>query len=131
MPNYPGALLATVPAASNLSPLALDKGSYAYLFGVLKPGATQLPVEDRNVGGEALSALVPVASIAALLAPASEAAPPPMVAVEIAFSGDPGTFNLQIQEADTDADAFYITPATAVYTVTAVTAQLSPGSPGS
>ncbi len=48
--------------------------------------------------------------------------PPPMVTVELHFSGAPGVFELDIQEADTDADAFYILPSAAAYTVSAVNA---------
>ena len=117
MPNYPGAAAATAPAASNLSPIALHKGESAYAFGVLKSGATQLPVQDGNVTGEQPAA--PQASIAVNLQ-SSETNSPPMVCVEGLFSGAPGAFSVQIQEADTDADAFYTTPSAAAYTVTAV-----------
>jgi hypothetical protein len=118
MPNYPGVANATVSAKSNLSPLAIAKGDSAYLFGVLAAGATQLPVNDGNVAGETPAA--PQASIAIHLAPTSEGGPAPMITIEGLFSGAPGAFNVQIQEADTDADAFYITPSTSTYTITAV-----------
>lgn len=119
MPNYPGAGAATVPVASNASPIALSKGDSQYLFGILAAGATQLPVNESNVAGE--SPAPPQASIAVHLMP-QDSGPPPMVTIEGRFSGAPGAFNVQIQEADTDADAFYITPSNAAYTVTAVTA---------
>lgn len=119
MPNYPGVANATVPVPSNLSPLAIAKGDSAFLFGVLAAGATQLPVTDLNVAGEQPAA--PQASIAVHLV-AQDGGPPPMITVQGQFSGAPGAFNVQIQEADTDADAFYITPTNAAYTVTAVTA---------
>lgn len=119
MPNYPGVANAVVPVASNLSPLAIAKGDSAYLFGVLAAGATQLPVNESNVAGE--QPAPPQASIAVLLVP-QDGGPPPMVTVEGRFSGAPGAFSVQIQEADTDADGFYITPAATAYTVTAVSA---------
>lgn len=120
MPNYPGTANATTPAASNLSPIALQKGESVYVFGMLAAGATQLPVQESNVAGE--QPAPPQASIAVTLQP-SETNASPMVTVEGRFSGAPGAFNVQIQEADTDADAFYITPANAAYTVTAVNSQ--------
>lgn len=120
MPNYPGAANSFVPAPSNASPIALQKGESAYLFGVLGAGATQLPVNDGNVAGEQPAA--PQASIAVNLQAGDEAQPAPMVTVELRFSGAPGAFNIQIQEADTDADGFYVTPSNAAYTVTAVNA---------
>jgi hypothetical protein len=43
----------------------------------------------------------------------------PTVLWEIRYSGAPGAGEqIEIQEADTEADAFYITPAAAAYTVT-------------
>ena len=47
-------------------------------------------------------------------------APPPSLTFEGSFSGAPGTFELDIQEADTDVDANYITPSNAAYTINAV-----------
>lgn len=119
MPNYPGAAAATVPVASNASPIALSKGDSQYLFGVLAAGATQLPVNEGNVAGE--SPAPPQASIAVLLLP-QDGGPSPMVCIEGRFSGAPGAFEVDIQEADTDADAFYILPTNSAYKVTVVTA---------
>lgn len=120
MPAYPGIGLATAPVASNASPIALQKGESCFVFGVLPAGATQLPVSDGNVASETLAA--PIASIAVNLQP-SETNSPPMVCVEGHFDGAPGTFEVDIQEADTDADAFYIMPtASTAYKVTAVIA---------
>lgn len=118
MPNYPGTAGSFVPAASNVSPIALQKGESVYVFGILSAGASQLPITDATVTGE--QPAPPQASIAVNLQPGDEAQPPPMVTVEGRFSGAPGAFNVQIQEADTDADGFYITPANAAYTVTVV-----------
>lgn len=118
MPNYPGTANSFVPTASNLSPIALQKGESVYVFGILAAGATQLPVNDLNVTGE--SPAPPQASIAVNLQAGDEAQPPPMVCIEGRFSGAPGAFNVQIQEADTDADGYYVTPSNTAYTVTAV-----------
>jgi len=66
----------------------------------------------------------PQASIAASIGPvAGINGPQPAISVEIRFAGAPGAFNVQVQEADTDADAFYITPSNPAYTMTVVTAQ--------
>jgi hypothetical protein len=125
MPNYPGAAGATTPVASNASPIALQKGESAYVFGVLAASATQLPVNDGNVAMETQA--VGAVSIAVNLQ--TQATDPPAgVAWEIRFSGAPGTFEIDIQEADTDADAFYVLPSSAVnansalYKITAVIA---------
>lgn len=111
MPNYPGVANATTPVASNASPIALQKGESAYVFGVLASGATQLPVNDNNVAAEAQ--IAGAISIAVNLT-AQMGDPPQAVAWEFRFSGAPGTFELDIQEADTDADAFYVLPSSAV-----------------
>ena len=119
MPSYTGVLGSFVPAPSNASPLALQKGESAYLFGTLATTATQLPVNDQNVALEAAPAGVTGASIAVNLQAGSEGQPPPMVTVEIRFSAAPGAGEIiAIQEADTDADGFYITPSASAYTVT-------------
>lgn len=123
MPNYPGTSGALVSAKSNASPIALAEGESCYLFGVLAASATQLPVNDGNVAGETPAA--PQASIAVELT-AKDAAGPVMVSVEGYFAAAPGTFSLQIQEADTDADGLYVTPTAtvnpnyALYTISAV-----------
>lgn len=120
MTTYPGAQNATVPVASNLSPISLQKGESAYVFGVLKAGATQLPINETNVDIEEVAA--GTASIAVQLAQGTMGDPPPMICVEIHFDSTPGVFEVDIQEADTDADAFYITPSNASYTINAVNA---------
>lgn len=120
MPNYPGAASSKTSAPSNISPLALSTpGDSAYLFGTLSTGATQLPITDSTVTGESPAA--GTASIAITL-PARDGSAVPMVSFEGFFSGAPGTFEIDIQEADTDADALYILPSAAAYTVSAVNA---------
>src|ERR1035438_2570269 len=117
MPKYPGAPNALVSVPSNQSPIALQKGESCYVFGVLKTGATQLPVNDGNVVGETLTA--PQASIAVnLQSQVSDTGA--AVGIEGFFSGAPGAFNVQVQVAETDADGFYLTSATAAYTITAL-----------
>lgn len=117
MPNYPGAAGSLVSAKSNASPIALQKGESHYVVGSLAASATQLPINDGNVAFEAASALAVQASIAVNLQTMDDD-PAPGVSVEIAFSAAPGAGeSIAIQEADTDADGFYITPSNATYTV--------------
>lgn len=131
MPNYPGAGGATVPVVSNTSGFNLEKGESQYVFGVLKAGATQLPVNDTNAAGE--QPAVPQASMSCNLQAGSEGQPNPVLGVEILFSGAPGVFQIEIQVADTDADGLYVTPGDPAYTITSVNANnaaqvaLSPG----
>lgn len=120
MPAYPGTAGAYVSAKSNLSPIALEKGESHYLFGKLGATGTQLPITDATVAGETIAG----ASIAVNLQAGSEGQPPPMVCVEIYFpAGAPGSGEtIAIQEADTDADGLYITPANSAYTVSSFNA---------
>jgi hypothetical protein len=121
--QYPGAAGATVPVKSNISPISLQKGESVYVVGVLAAGATQLPVNEGNVAVEEFGPSDPYnASIAVQIAQGSMGDPPPMVCVELHFDSAPGVFELDIQEADTDADAFYITPTNTTYQITAVNA---------
>jgi hypothetical protein len=119
MPPYPGAPGAIVPVASNQSPIALQKGESCYVWGVLAAGATQLPVNEGNVAVEEVAA--GSASIAVCLeSMAGDTAPGVMI--EIHFDSTPGVFEVDIQEADTDADAFYILPTNTAYTINVVNA---------
>lgn len=122
MPNYQGTsgsttLPTAAPGIVNSAP-PLGRGESVYFFGVLSATATQLPVNPTNVAGE--TPAPPQASISVNIGDYQEQGPAPGVCVEGQFSGAPGAFSLQIQEADTDADVFYITPATATYTIAAV-----------
>ena len=123
MPNYPGAPSATAPVTSNASPIALQKGESVYLFGVLSSTATQLPVNDNNVATEAAPAGATQASIAIDIQ--SQAGdPPPAISIEVRYAAAPGAGeSIAIQEADTDADAFYITPTNAAYTINSFSSQ--------
>lgn len=115
MPAYPGAAGARVSVQSNLSPIALQKGESHYLFGVAAAGITQLPLNENNVATENLAG----ASIAVALPMGQEGAAVASVSVEVIFpTGAPGAGeSIVVQEADTDADAFYITMAAAAYTI--------------
>ncbi len=94
MPNYN--TLAAIPIP------AIYPGDQFLLFNAEQPTAPQ-------------------ASQQVCLANAPNATSLPGVAVEISFSAAPGAFNVQVQEADTDIDAAYITiPTTG--TITAVSA---------
>lgn len=124
--NYPGASGATVPVASSLSGQSLEKGDSIYLFGVLAAGATQLPINDTNAGYEAASALAIQPSISVNIQGAAEVQPAPGISVEISFPSAPGAGeSIAIQEADTDADAFYTTPTNATYTIGTFTTSAS------
>lgn len=124
MSNYPGVANATVPSypvPQNL-PRGIGPGDSIYLFGLQSAADKSIPISDANVVGE--TPTPPQASIAAGMPPTASFQPAqPAISVEIRFAGAPGAFNVQIQEADTDADAFYITPSNAAYTMTVVNAQ--------
>lgn len=45
----------------------------------------------------------------------------PNLGFELQFNGNPGTISIQIQEADTDGDAFYLTPNAGAEIITSVT----------
>jgi len=122
MPAYPGAAGAFAPAASNLSPIALQRGEGAYVLGQLAAGATQLPVDDHNVTFEAAPAGASVASIACDIQ-GEDAMPAPGIFVEVHTNGAPGAGeSIAVQEADTDADGFYVTPSAAPYTLSSFNA---------
>jgi hypothetical protein len=115
MPFYPGASGATTPTAQ--VPSSIYAGGWAYLFGV--PTISNEPPGDSNISGETPTA--GEASVAVALAPAMIGSIVRNVGVQLLFSANPGAFNIQVQEADTDADGFYLTPAAAAYTITAAT----------
>jgi hypothetical protein len=84
---------------------------------VLSSTATQLPVNDSNVTTEAAPAGATQASIA-ITVQTQVGDPAPMICVEIRYASAPGAGEIiAVQEADTHADAFFITPAAAAYTV--------------
>lgn len=109
MPNYGGpanstSVGPTYGSGSNpAGPIRLAPGDSVFLFNAEQPAVPQASVEvflpQPNSPGAAQS-----------------------VSMEVFFSGAPGAFSLQLQEADTNTDAFFITPANVTYTITAVTA---------
>lgn len=117
MPSYPGASGATVPVASNASPIALQKGESAYVFGVLAATASQLPINEGNVALETVANAVSQASIAVCIQ-SQQGDYAPGLSIEIRFPSTPGAGGtIKIQEADTDADAFYLTMSNSAYTI--------------
>jgi hypothetical protein len=126
MPLYTGAAKAIAPAYNTLVgasfqqiPRALYPGTSAYLFGTRK--TAQLPPASDNVSFEtpgAGQASIPVDMGSQGGANVSIV---PNVGLELIFNANPGAFNIQVQEADTDADGCFITPAPAAFTITAAT----------
>lgn len=100
MPNYSQASgSSTLPPSP---PFALYPGDSILLFNAEQPGAPQASIEV---------AIPPV-----------DGRPTATISAEILFSGAPGAFGVQIQEADTDGDIFFITPGGAAFTISAVSA---------
>jgi hypothetical protein len=99
------------------SPVALGLGESVYVWGKLASTYTQTPINETNIASELI--IANVASIAVNLSPLGSGSTP-MVTVEIQFDANPGTFEIDVQEADTDADGFYITPTSGTYTIAAV-----------
>ena len=100
MPAYPG-----VAGSTTISPIV----------------PTSMVVGDSVLLFNAETITAPEASIA--VTPIWEAGrPAPAFVFELLFSGAPGAFSLQLQEADTDADAYYINPTNTAYTISAVSA---------
>lgn len=79
------------------------------------PTTTPPSISDSNVSVEEIAQ--GIASMSVCLATGRPFSPPPMVCIEIHFDSDPGVAEIDVQEADTDADGFYILPTAAAYTV--------------
>ncbi len=121
MPAYPGVAGATVPAVTGVPVVGLYPGQSCFLFGV--PTSTTPPIpplDDSNITYEEVPA--GTASIAVSLAGGVDSHGPAAVAVQIQFDSAPGTFEIDVQEADTDADAFYVTMSATAYQITSVNA---------
>jgi hypothetical protein len=118
MPLYPGvAGTNTIPAQT---PASLRAGEQIYLVGTAPSGQVP-PPNDSNVVGE--SFVTGNASVAFTMLGPSSASYAPSVSIQIQFSGAPGIFEIDIQEADTDADNFYILPTgSTAYKITSVNA---------
>ena len=122
MPLYTGQAGQTVPNYGSGSPpqalpLALHPGGSAYLFGVRTNSAN--PLGPGNIAAEKPAS--GASSLAVCLAQSAKVSVVPNVGLEIIFSANPGAFNLQLQETDTDADGCYITPSPSAFTITAAT----------
>jgi hypothetical protein len=109
MPPYPGLLNDDTPLTSPFTgtpprltpaPQGLSRGGFTWLFGIVS--VPQVPAAFEL----GLSALVPIASLRASVQ-ISNALPLESVSIEVEFNGAPGVFEIDIQDADTDADAFY------------------------
>lgn len=100
MTAYPGVVGSTTSPTA--TPTAMDVGDSILLFN-------------------AETITLPEASVA-FTPSLSRPNPAPAFTFEVLFNGAPGAFTLVIQEADTDADAFYITPSNSAYTLTTVSA---------
>jgi len=121
--QYPGTAGSFTPSPSPNTGRILERGDSEYVLGALAAGATQLPINDTNVTFEAAPAGSTEASISVSLSSVPDSSGPPMICVEIHMNGAPGAGeSIAVQEADTDADGFYITPTNAAYTVSAFNA---------
>lgn len=123
MPLYTGAAKATSPSYGVLNagslqqiPRSLYPGTSFFLFGTRT--TAQLPLALDNVTAETPKA--GQASVSMSLAQTLSSIVPNL-GVELFLNANPSAANFQLQEADTDADAFYITPAPSTYTISAFT----------
>jgi hypothetical protein len=117
MPSFPG-----LPGSSVVQPAlcSLGVGDSVYVFGVAPTGqGAGNAIDDTNVVSETLLAGVASGSVALVL---PRGGAPPMVTLDLAFSGAPGAFELDIQEADVNCDADFILPSNSAYAVIAVNA---------
>jgi len=135
MPPYPGTAGSQQQGAGiqpSQVPTCVDPGDSIYLWGTVP--AANAGGSDAGVKGE--QPAVGTASIAAYIAGANAMASPPAISIEVSFFATgtlnpsaPGSFEIDIQEADTDADAFYAVPTvaenpdgTTAYKITSVSA---------
>lgn len=114
MAPYPGAVGSTTQVNSNVSPEACHKGMHTYVFGKTATGDTQLYNTQPAFETTALA----VESSKAVCIESMQGDPPPAISVEVSYASAPGAGeSIAIQEADTDADAFYITPNNSAYVI--------------
>lgn len=122
MPAYGASAPNTASPAGILNTLTLNPvpgstlvmpGEYAYVWGTYDYGSAVVTQENTPANGTASK------PVCADLGPGPGAGAP-LVDVEIVFAANPGAINLQVQCADTDADAAYLTPGNAAFTITAV-----------
>jgi hypothetical protein len=110
MPPYPGPINDDTPLFPGLNAIkgqnffvpaleGLSRGGFTWLFGVRS--TPQVPAAFESFQGKTPVASVPVAVQIA------NGLPLESVSIEVEFSGTPGAFELDIQDADTNADAFF------------------------
>ena len=128
MALYPGTPGSFTWVQNNKQGHYLNKGSYEYIFGSHATVFTQEPVNDTNVTFETTGVVsgAVISSTSINIQSGQGAGPAPSISVELHYNGTPGTGeSVVIQEADTDADGFYITPSNAAYTIASATAIVS------
>ena len=108
MPPYATSGTGNVSLNTQL-PAALWPGDEYYPFGVATyaPGQIQKP-NDANVQYEAV--VVGERSISCALAPRPSGGSPPGVMVQVFTNGNPGAAEIDVQDANIDADGAYLTP---------------------
>lgn len=103
-----------------VAPVGLAPGDEVYVFGTKTyvPGEVQKP-NDANVQFEAVQ--VDERSIAVALQPRPGGGSPPALMVQVSANGNPGSAEIDVQDAAVDADAAYQTPNNAAYKITTFT----------
>lgn len=90
MPNYPGVTNGVTQLVYPPTPVVLAQGSTGVAFSAETPNAPQASIQfSVSYGPSQVQTRV--------------------VSLEIIFAADPGAFEVDLQEADTDADGFYQT----------------------
>ena len=98
MPAYPGAANSTTPTMP--PPLSIGPGDWAYVFGTgAQFGSGKSPTLETFAAG--------IASDRVAIARTPNDSYPSSVSVELIFSGAPGAFEVDLQDSDTDADAYF------------------------
>lgn len=100
-----------MPVYSAGKAIVLYPGDQGLAFGTIAPYATTTTGEAQSVAATGAS------SQAFVLSPSDGAI---NLSLSLIFSANPGTFNYQVQDADIDADANYVTLQTGTITGPAV-----------
>jgi hypothetical protein len=95
-----------MPAYVAANPIVLYPGDQGYAYGTVAPYASTPTGESRTATVLATGTSSQAFCIAPNINTPGNA---PSISLEIIFSGDPGAFNFQIQDADTDATSNYVT----------------------
>lgn len=104
-----------MPVYAAGKPIVLYPGDQGLAFGTIAPYST-------TVVGEAQSIAATGAASQAFAIATNNLTPdnPPSISLALTFSANPGAFNYQVQDADTDVDSEYITMQTGTITGPAV-----------